>query len=245
MVTEALTKSYRVSLLGTLDAPFLGYIIREFIAQGISIDSVILDSKAMSAKDWAIHEERTQGRFPLIPLDQFEEHNIPFYFVNNHVSGVTVNLLRKRGIDILVNSGTPRVLNSHILNAPKRGVINCHPGLLPKYRGCTCVEWAIYFNEQVGNTVHFMTPKIDEGPIILKEALVFSKQDYYVDIRTKVYRHGIELLANAVNKIIAEDITCESLEPQPEGQYFKPIEPEKMREVIGKLQRGEYAYQCK
>lgn len=53
--------------------------------------------------------------------------------------------------------------------------MNCHPGLLPKFRECTCVEWAVYLDEEVGNTVHFMNEKIDEGPIIVQEALHFKK----------------------------------------------------------------------
>ena len=59
-------------------------------------------------------------------------------------------------IDLLVNAGTPRILKSNLLKAPSIGVINCHPGILPDFRGCTCVEWAIYLDQPIGNTVHLI-----------------------------------------------------------------------------------------
>ena len=235
--------SARVSLLSTINAPFLGHIIRAFSTSGIPIDSVILDSKLESAKDLAIHEERTRGRFPFVPLHEFEDQYIPVYSVANHSSDVTAELVHRRQIDLLINAGTPRIIKSNVLRSPRIGVLNCHPGLLPNLRGCTCVEWAVYLDEQVGNTVHFMNESIDEGPIVVKEGLVFRKSDTYVDVRVRVYERGLELLTKGVKKIVAEGLTPGSLEPQQEGRYFGVMDQEKMRKVVAKLQRGEYAYQ--
>ena len=233
----------RVGLLSTLDAPFLGYIIREFIKLNISISSIILDAKMQDPKDHRIHEERTGSRLPPLPLDRFESLTIPFYFVTSHSSGITEDLVRKLKLDLLVNAGTPRILKPTILNAPTIGIVNCHPGLLPQFRGCTCVEWAIFLDEQIGNTVHFMNEGIDEGPIVLQEGLTFNKCDQYIDVRIKVYEHGNALLAKGVKKIIPEGLTPCNLPPQGKGRYFEVVPPDKMGKVLEKLERGEYAYQ--
>src|SRR5439155_416003 len=143
----------------------------------------------------------------------------------------------------LVNAGTPRILGPEMLGASTVGVVNCHPGLLPRFRGCTCVEWAVYLDEEVGNTVHFMNERIDEGPIVLQEALNFTKNDTYVDVRVKVYEHGHRLLARGVAKIIAENLRPEKLEPQRDGRYWDVIGRDKMDEVLRKLAAGAYAFQ--
>ena len=233
----------RISLLSRLGGPFLVYIVREFEAHGVPIDSVIIDSKGESPTELAFHWERTQGRIRALPLHEFEHLDLPCYFVENHNDRATVELVRRRRIDLLVNAGTPRILKSDILDAPNVGVINVHPSLLPQFRGCTAIEWAIYLDERIGNTVHFMNERIDQGPIILKEALEFEKDDTYVDIRVKAHEHGFDLLARGVRRVIDEGLTPDSMEPQEKGRYFKVIEPDKLEAAMDKVRRGEYVYQ--
>lgn len=235
----------KIGLLSTKNNPILGYTLRELINHSLKVDAIIMDSKGFSEKDETIFEERTTGRFPLIPLDNFEEQQIPVYYVKNHSSDISARLVRDLSIDILVNAGTARILKCNILNAPKIGVVNCHPGLLPKFRGCTCVEWAIYLDEQIGNTVHFMNEGIDEGPIIIQEALTFSKNDSYSDIRSKVFENSHRLLAKGIEKVIAENLNLNNLPPQSEGSYFGVIEKDKMEAVLSKIERRAYKYQLK
>jgi len=233
----------RVGILSSLHCPFLGYAIEALHDLGIDATAVLLDSKDYGAEARRIHEERTGGRMPRRDLDSFEDQRIPFYFVAHHASTATAGLVQQLEIDILINANTPRILKRDILAAPKVGVVSCHPGLLPQFRGCTCVEWAIYLNEQVGNTAFFMNEGIDEGPVILKEALTFSKSDAYEDVRTHVYKSGLRLMAQAVERVAREGLAPDGLEQQTDGRYFNVIEDDKLREVIQKLEKGAYAFQ--
>lgn len=232
-----------ISLLGTVNSPFLGYVIRSFVANEIPIDSIILDSKGESPRDLAIHEERTGGRFPPLQLKEFEKYAIPCYFVANHSSSVTSEFIRNQRIDLLINAGTPRIISPAVLQAPRTGIVNWHPGILPYFRGSTCVEWAIFQDKPVGNTIHFMNERIDEGPIVLTESLEFSKLDTYVDIRVKVHERGLQLLANGVKKILNDGLNPSVLEPQGQGRYFPVIDPQTMQDVLKRVERGEYRYQ--
>lgn len=233
----------RIGLLSTIQAPFLGYIVRELAHLGISIDAVFLDMKPQTEKDRAIYEERTAGQLPPLGLEQFESLKIPFYIVSNHSSLACANLVRGLELDLLVNAGTPRILKPVILEAPTVGVLNCHPGLLPKFRGCTCVEWAIYLDEPVGNTVHFMNVAIDEGPIIIQEGVPIGKADSYAEVRVKVYQHACALLARGVQKVVMDELSPARMLPQGPGQYFGVIDQNKMACVVKKLERGEYSFQ--
>jgi methionyl-tRNA formyltransferase len=233
----------RVGVLSSLTEPLLGYQLRELLNQGIQIDAVLLDSKETSEKDLRLFTERTAGQLPPIPLHQFETHSIPFHFLEDHRSDATVQLVKDLRLDLLVNAGTPRILKSVILHAPRLGIVNCHPGLLPRFQGCTCVEWAIYLDEQVGSTVHFMNESIDAGPIILQEGLFFDPGDTYVDVRVKVYRHANHLLARGVRKVLDQRLAPSTMPAQAPGTYFDVIDGEKMQEVVRKLQEGRYRFQ--
>ncbi len=60
-----------------------------------------------------------------------------------------------------------RLLKAEILAIPRRGCVNLHFGLLPRYGGCYPVAWAILNGEsQAGATLHYMTERFDEGDVI-------------------------------------------------------------------------------
>jgi methionyl-tRNA formyltransferase len=231
-------------ILGTLGSPLLGYTLRAFVAQGVPVGAVLLDTKGCSAKDLAIWEERTARRLPLVDLSEFASLQIPFYFLASHNSPEVASLVNRLGLDVLINGGTPRILKAETLDAPRFGILNIHPGRLPDYRGCTCVEWAVYNDDEVFNSVHLMTKTIDGGPVVLAEGYLFSSTDNYVDLRVKVYRGGFDLLARAAEKVLREGITAVDSTPQaPGGNYYKPIPDELLAEVRNKLDTGRYRYQ--
>lgn len=70
-----------------------------------------------------------------------------------------------------------------------------------------------------------------------------SKVDDYTGVRTKVYKHGIDLLAQATKKVLDRGLTAKDLPPQGPGRYFKVIEADKMEVVIRKVSEGLYKYQ--
>jgi methionyl-tRNA formyltransferase len=167
---------------------------------------VICDSKISSEKDIRIWKERTGGVFEKtssknINLYNLGESVIPFFFVDSHNSLQTIDIIKSMDIDCLFNAGTPRRLSNNIINSVEHGVVNVHPGILPEYRGCTCVEWAIYNDEKIGNTAHFMDEGYDTGPIITSEWYEFSKNDDYQAIRVKVYQEGLLLAGRVLSEI--------------------------------------------
>ena len=57
--------------------------------------------------------------------------------------------------------------------------VNCHAGMLPKYRGRNVINWAIINGEkELGITVHFIDNKIDTGRWYLKKIKILKSDDY-------------------------------------------------------------------
>lgn len=170
----------------------------------------------------------------------FEELKIPLYFVRDHNDAAALSLLAQLRIDLVVNAGTPRILNERFLRVPNVGTVNCHPGLLPHFRGCSAVEWALYLDEPIGNSVHLMTPSIDEGPMLAQQVLTASPGEMYQDIRARVYAEGAEFLGRTVRAIQLGDLSTESADRQETGRYFSPIPDELFQRALCKVQQGNY-----
>jgi methionyl-tRNA formyltransferase len=240
----------RFGFLSTVDAPLLPFYISTALSNGCDDLVVICDSKIYSQKDWAIWHQRTNDNFGenhmgIRNIYNLQKSDIPFYFVENHNNENSINLVNSLGVDCLVNVGTPRKLNRRLIGATSNGVINVHPGVLPKYRGCMCVEWAILNNDKIGNTIHLMDEGYDTGSIICIEEYVFSQTDDYVAIRTNVYKKGCQLLGRVLKdiqekKIRLSDYPTQSLD---QGAYWSPMPEKLMEEVIAITRNGKYRYQ--
>lgn len=232
------------ALLSVWGSPILGRVLRGLLDLGVHVDCVILDeesnSKVNAAKMQELWNERTGNRLPPLPLAQAGADRVPVFVVDSHSSETCIGLVRERGISLLLNSGTPRILKAGILHAPEIGVLNCHPGLLPDFRGCTCVEWAVYYDRPVGVTAHLMTEKIDEGPIVMARAVDYRPDDGYLGLRTKANGLIIELLRQAAKAVLASPEDYLNRDYVRDGAYHKVIDPEKMQMVMDKLAAGTY-----
>ena len=231
----------RVALLTAAENPLSGYHLDSFLRRGCIPACVLVDRKTWSDKDLAIHAERTAGR---LPPSVAERMRGPFdvVFVDNHNSPEAVEQLRMRGCAVVANAGTPRILKNAFLES-FHAVINCHPGILPKYRGCTCMEWAVFNDDPIGNTAHLMTEGIDEGAVIRSAVLPLSVADDYVSTRVKVYLQACELLAEVTHEVAIGAIDVSLLPQQSGGSYWKPIDADKLAAVVLKLKTGTYRFQ--
>lgn len=232
-----------IGILGTLSAPLLPRAIASFLRHGLEDICVILDMKDQSAKDRAIWQERTEGRLdnPSLNVYSFGDQGIPFYLVSSHNDNCCEELIKNLSIKTLVNSGTPRKLSSEIISAPTTGVINVHPGVLPKYRGATCVEWSIFNDDPVGNTAHFMEEGYDSGPIIEVETYKYPKGSTYVDIRVDLYLKAVDLMARSTKRALTEGLFPSRLPAQEDGVLHKPIDDSSMKKALERLRTATYS----
>lgn len=234
--------SRRVGVLSTLNSPLLPMLLTALLDQGVDALSVVLDAKTLGPKDQEIWRQRTGGAFDDLGVDlyDFGLPGIRVHFTRNHNGSECVRLLRALDLDLVLNGGTPRKLNSDILQTARLGVLNVHPGLLPKYRGSSCVEWAILNDDLVGNSVHFMVEDYDAGPVVATESCAVEPGDDYVAVRVKVYRAWAPLMARTVRHLLDENRGIADFPPQGPGELYRPINPEQLQEVVRKLATGRY-----
>ena len=240
-------KHMLVGVLSTLNNPTLPFVLAGFMYEMTCTTSPFCSMNESNPRRICTSGTREPvarfSKIPVLSLHAFQRCP-PFYFVENHNGDKCLRMIERLGLDCLVNAGTPRKLSARILNGVKHGAINVHPGILPGYRGCSCVEWAIYNDDKVGNTAHFMTEEYDQGPIIMSEWYKFPKNIDYQSIRVRTYRAGFFLLGKVVSLVAKSGMKPCDGTPQPPGRYWNPIPDDKMTIVLSKLSSGKYRYAC-
>jgi methionyl-tRNA formyltransferase len=102
---------------------------------------------------------------------------VPFFNTPSINSKEVVDMLYSCNADIAVSFNWLTVVGQSAIDAFPYGVLNAHPGDLPKYRGNACPNWAMLSNEEnVVISIHQMeSDKLDSGAIILKDSLAINK----------------------------------------------------------------------
>jgi methionyl-tRNA formyltransferase len=119
----------------------------------------------------------------------------------------------------------------HLLNAawlaiPKRGALNMHGSLLPKYRGRAPVHWAIIHGESVtGASLHYMVEKADAGALVDQQAVAILENDTALTVSLKVAEAAQQVLARSLPKLIAGNAAARALDLS-QGSYFGRRRPE-------------------
>ncbi len=74
--------------------------------------------------------------------------------------------------DLVVLAGFMRILTADFVNRYQGRLINIHPALLPAFPGLKTHEKALQEGVKIhGCTVHFVTPTVDHGPIVVQAAV--------------------------------------------------------------------------
>jgi phosphoribosylglycinamide formyltransferase-1 len=89
-----------------------------------------------------------------------------------------VDVLSARRIDLICLAGFMRLLGPAFCEAFPLQVLNVHPSLLPAFPGVDAQRQALEHGVKVsGATVHFVTPELDAGPIVIQRAVPVRDDD--------------------------------------------------------------------
>lgn len=103
-----------------------------------------------------------------------------------------------------------RILPKSFLDAPRRGCVNVHFSLLPKYRGAAPVNWAIVRGEtESGVTTMRIAEGLDTGDIYLQRAAAIGGEETAPELLARLAETGAELLSETLARL-------DSLAPQPQ-----------------------------
>ena len=80
-----------------------------------------------------------------------------------------------------------KVLSNNFIKNFGHKIVNIHPSLLPKYKGLNTHKRVLKNNEKYsGCTVHFVTPELDSGKIILQKKVLIDKNETEKSLKKKI-----------------------------------------------------------
>ncbi|WP_053584248.1 methionyl-tRNA formyltransferase [Lysinibacillus contaminans] len=163
-------------------------VINSLIESGINIIGVIESKRKNTNK-----QTKEMENFCL-------ENGLPYYFMNEGCNNRLENWVRKLEPDLVVINRMSELLKKNILEIPKKGCINLHPTLLPKYRGGFPLFWTYYnYDLNQGVTVHYIDEGEDTGDIIYQKnyrmTLGTTEEELLEDL---VYKIGTEVLIKSI-----------------------------------------------
>jgi methionyl-tRNA formyltransferase len=114
--------------------------------------------------------------------------------------------------DVAVVVAYGRILPASFLSAPRRGCINVHFSLLPKYRGAAPVNWAIVRGEtETGVTTMQIDAGLDTGAIYLQRATPLGDSETAPQVLARLSTLGAELLGETLARL-------DELDPRPQRE---------------------------
>ena len=110
--------------------------------------------------------------------------------------------IKKKRIKFLCLAGFMMVLSNNFIKSFGYKIINIHPSLLPKYKGLNTHRRVLKNNEKYsGCTVHFVTPKLDSGKIILQKKVLIDNNETEKSLKKKILVQEHKLYSQSIISI--------------------------------------------
>lgn len=110
--------------------------------------------------------------------------------------------LKDAGVEFVCLAGFMRLLSADFVRRWEGRIANIHPSLLPAFKGLNVHEQVLAAGARVsGCTVHFVTPELDSGPIILQAEVPVLPGDTAESLAARVLEQEHRIYPEALKRI--------------------------------------------
>lgn len=104
-------------------------------------------------------------------------------------------------------AGFMRILSDNFVRRYQDRLINIHPSLLPAFPGLATHARALHDGVKIhGCTVHFVTPQLDHGPIIIQAAVAVLPEDTEASLANRVLQQEHRIFPQAVRWFMNDQV---------------------------------------
>jgi len=116
-----------------------------------------------------------------------------------------VAAIREHGVKLTCLAGFMRRLGPAFCHAFPNAVLNIHPSLLPAFPGADAQRQALAHGVKVaGATVHFVTPELDAGPIIMQATVPVQEDDTADTLSARILAEEHRIYPEAIRRLLVE-----------------------------------------
>jgi methionyl-tRNA formyltransferase len=118
--------------------------------------------------------------------------------------------------DLMVVAAYGLLLPQAMLDLPRRGCVNVHASLLPRWRGAAPIQAAILAGDATtGISLMHMTAGLDSGPVYARRAIDIGDDETAGDLHDRLAALGAQLLVESLPALLDERLAAS---PQDESQ---------------------------
>lgn len=155
-----------------------------------------------------------------------DAHRLPWIAPEDPNASDVVARIEALEPDFLFSFYYRRMLGAPLLATARRGALNLHGSLLPKYRGRAPVNWAILSGEsETGATLHDMTAKPDAGGIVDQQRVAIGPDETAREVFDKVTAAAAIVLDRSLPALVA-GTAARRPNDLAAGSYFGGRRPE-------------------
>jgi len=129
--------------------------------------------------------------------------------------------------DLVALAGFMRILTAGFVLRYRGRMLNIHPSLLPAFPGLDTHARALAAGVKLhGCSVHFVTPELDHGPIVMQAAVPVLPRDDEARLAARVLAQEHRIYAQAARWFLDEKLVIESgvvrVKGEPPQQLYAP-----------------------
>lgn len=155
-----------------------------------------------------------------IPTALFERSN---YSDNQAMDKAIGDFIAEIGADLIVLAGYMKILSKPFVERFAGRILNIHPSLLPKYKGLNTYQQAMQAGDsEHGTTVHFVTPELDSGAVILQARVPIFADDEVVDVEARVKEQELHIYPLVVQWFVSGRLHMKQDRAYLDGRLLPP-----------------------
>jgi len=151
------------------------------------------------------------------------EHDIPYLQAKDINDAASQRFLAGCAPQTIAFTGGGLV-RKPILSIPEIGVLNCHTGMLPRYRGMDVMEWTAAEGQigsvGMGVSLHLMDAGVDSGAILLKRSLTPQKGESMQQVRARLEVLMVQMMVEGVCALRDGNVQPQAQEAKAGRQYY-------------------------
>ena len=233
----------RFAYLLLKEHPYGREMLKQIMSEGFVPEIIISEVSEIADEEREKFLKRIEGNPIAASIEeQIAGLEIEHVEVAIHNSELVMPLIENKELDLIVFGGT-RIIRGDILEHPRHGVINSHPGLLPDCRGSASPAWSVYHDIPIGSSTHFCDNGIDTGELLLRREVPVKRGMTYEDLCYHTLVLAGVLMKEAL-MAYERGQWNEMRRPQGESEHptFRNAPDEVLEVVYKKLEEQTYAH---
>ena len=154
-----------------------------------------------------------------------EELGLPVHQPTRVRDGALAAWLRALAPDVAVVMAYGRILPEEVLVAPRRGCVNLHASLLPRYRGAAPIQWAVIRGETTtGISLMQMDAGMDTGPVYTTHRLAIGPNETAGELAERLAELAAQVVRDDLAAVVSGAIAAVPQDPAL-ATTAPPIQP--------------------